>query len=260
MTKFSHQEMMHDKGFLHPMGFIDDLKWEHVRENTIEAMRKHGYVWWKEGTHEQAIKLRNFLGQHVYTTDVKSKEGSKAMLSKKGGIGPHTDHHDVDFVLWYVHQACSDGGETMLYPFERVLRRMSLVGGMFHPKYRDLKCKEHKVFPDDAGEHLVIQRTGQRQSIFRNLYLDCSIISGNILDVHKPLLYYSFWLAKHQDLEDNKLWFMLFQQSIEVTLPLRGHLNQNDIFIFDNRLNMHARTEYFDDKRHLERHWIKAVI
>jgi len=256
MTKFSYQEMMHEKGFLHPIGFIDDLDWEHVRENTIDAMRKHGYVWWKDGTHEQAIKLRDFLGQHVYTTDVKSKEDSKAMLSKKEAIGPHTDHHDVDFILWYVHQGCNDGGETMLYPFERILESMSnsqMARSMFHPKYRDLKCKEHKVFPDDPGEHLVIQRTGQRQSIFRNL-------ASNILDAHKPLVYYSFWLADHQDNDDNKLWFKMFQKSIEDTKPLRGYLNQNDIFIFDNRLNLHARTEYFDDKRHLERHWIKAVI
>ena len=107
----------------------------------------------------------------------------------------------------------------------------------------ELKCKEHKVFDDDKGVHRVLWK-GKANSIFR--------------EGDSTFAYYSFWLADHKGDPVVKKWFKLFQQSIECTHPLRGHLKKGDIFIFDNRKNLHARTEYVNPKRHLERHWIKA--
>lgn len=257
MTSFELMETMRSRRDLYPLGRLDQMKWQDAKDLTIEAMQKYGYVWWEQGTHEQAMKLRDFLGHHVYTTDVKAKADSKAMLSKMDTIGPHTDHHDVDFVLWYVHQHCKQGGgETHLYRFDDVLDSCAEGPGSlqwFHPKYRNLKCKEHKVFEGDPGEHLVVQRTGQKHSIFRNL-------ETNLVDVEKSLVYYSFWLADHQNDSDNQAWFKRLQEKIEQTVPSVGFLPKDSVFIFDNRLNLHARTAYHDSSRHLERHWIKAVL
>ena len=257
MTSFELMDTMHSRRDLYPLGRLDQMTMQEAKDLTIEAMYKYGYVWWENGTHQQAMELRNILGKHVYTTDVKAKESSKAMLSKMDTIGPHTDHHDVDFVLWYVHQHCKEGGgETHLYRFQDVLDTCAEGKGAlqwFHPKYRSLKCKEHKVFDDDPGEHLVIQRTGGRKSIFRNL-------ETNLLDVDKQLVYYSFWLADHKDDPDVQKWFKRFHDCIVKTEPFVGFLPKQSIFIFDNRLNLHARTSYSDPARHLERHWIKAVL
>lgn len=229
--------------------------WDEVSDVVLEQMVSNGYVWFQGGSHELAMRLKTFLGEPVYETHVREKVDSKAMLSKKSAIGPHTDHHAVDFILWYVHDHCDTGGETLIYPIDDIIDKWYDVGGiqMYHPKYRNLKCKEHRVFEGDPGEHLVIQREGSVRTIFRNM-------ETSIVDMDPPLVYYSFWLADHQDDEDAKRWFKLFQMSIECTTPLRGHLKKGDIFIFDNRRNLHSRTEYFDSKRHLERHWIKAIL
>ena len=85
-------------------------------------------------------------------------------------------------------------------------------------------------------------------------------LETNLLDVKKPLIYYSFWLADHQGDPDVQTWFKRLQEKIEQTIPSVGFLSKDSVFIFDNRLNLHARTAYHDPSRYFERHWIKAVI
>ena len=98
-----------------PSGWdADDKKFDLAHEAMIERMHRDGYVWFKEGSHSAAMRLKNLLGESLYVTHVKENTQSQSLLSKKKSLAPHTDHHAVDFVLWYVHDHCEEGGETHL--------------------------------------------------------------------------------------------------------------------------------------------------
>ena len=234
-----------------PSGWdADDIKFDLAHEAMLQRMKSDGYVWLKQGSHSAAMRLKELLGESLYVTHVKENTQSKSMLSKKKSLAPHTDHHDVDFVLWYVHDHCNEGGETHLYPTREILkernkRMLSWV--------RSLKCKEHKVFEDDLGIWPVIQWSSDSTLSEEG---PGTLYRG----VSQMLWYYSFWLADVTSGENAEKAFKLLQERIEQMEPLRGHLKKGDIFIFDNRLNLHARTEYFSSKRHLERHWVKAIL
>ena len=228
-----------------PSGWeLDDKKFDLAHEAMIERMNRDGYVWFKQGSHNAAMRLKKLLGESLYVTHVKENTQSKSLLAKKKSLAPHTDHHAVDFVLWYVHDHCDKGGETHLYPTQDI---GSTRSGYFRSLISPLQCKEHKIFKDDPGIWPVIQRAANNTE--KTLYRRES----------RDLWYYSFWLASPMSPRQEK-GFRLLQERIEKTEPLRGHLRQGDIFIFDNRLNLHARTEYFDSKRHLERHWIRGIL
>jgi len=233
-----------------PSGWgADDTKFDLAHEAMIQGMYQNGYVWFKQGSHDAAMRLKELLGESLYVTHVKENTQSKSLLASKRSLAPHTDHHAVDFVLWYVHDHCGEGGETHLYPTREILkeqnkRMLSWV--------RSLKCKEHKVFEDDPGIWRVVQWSSRRAAVAEGL--------GNLYrNNSQRLWYYSYWLADVTSGNAEKA-FKLLQERIEQMEPLRGHLKKGDIFIFDNRLNLHARTEYFDSKRHLERHWVKAIL
>lgn len=232
-----------------PSGWdTDEKKFDLAHEAMIEHMYCDGYVWLQQGSHSSAMRLKNLLGESLYVTHVKENTQSKSLLTKKKSLAPHTDHHAVDFVLWYVHDCCERGGETHLYPtkdisfpaFSRRISKMPLI------------CKEHKVFEGDPGSWPVLQTLPTRAEKARG---PLTLYRGE----NKGLWYYSFWLANPESELQEKA-FKLLQSRIEQAEPLRGHLKKGDIFIFDNRLNLHARTEYFDSKRHLERHWVKAIL
>ena len=137
--------------------------WDEVSDVVIEQMTNNGYVWLQGGSHELAMRLKTFLGKPLYETHVREKIDSDAMLAKKRAIGPHTDHHAVDYILWYVHDHCERGGETLIYPVDDVLRWFPLVSANqgLNVKYSNLKCKEHKVFDGDKGEHVVLWKGNQ---------------------------------------------------------------------------------------------------
>ena len=231
-----------------PSGWdADDKKFDLAHEAMIERMHRDGYVWFKQGSHSAAMRLKELLGESLYVTHVKENTQSKSLLSKKKSLAPHTDHHAVDFVLWYVHDHCEEGGETHLYPTKDIVLKRRLRSWAL-----SLECKEHKIFEDDPGIWPVIQYAPTREEKARG---PLTLYRGE----NNGLWYYSFWLANART-ERHEKAFKLLQEKIEQTEPLRGHLKKGDIFIFDNRLNLHARTEYFDSKRHLERHWVKGIL
>jgi len=233
-----------------PSGWdADDTKFDLAHQSMIEGMQQNGYVWFKQSSHSVAMRLLKLLGEPIYEEHVKEDLESTSFLKKKGPLAPHTDHHYADFIMWYVHDHCDEGGETRLYPTREILkerdkRMLSWV--------RSLKCEEHKAFKGDPGIWPVIQWSP-----------DSIIVEGGpgtlYRDVSQRLWYYSYWLADRTSGNVEKA-FKLLQARIEQMNPLRGHLKKGDIFIFDNRLNLHARTEYFNSKRHLERHWVKAIL
>lgn len=232
-----------------PSGWdTDEKKFDLARDAMIEHMYRDGYVWFKQGSHNAAMRLKGLLGESLYVTHVKENTQSKSLLSKKKSLAPHTDHHAVDFILWYVHDHCEEGGETHLYPTKTIdhnkLRLMAIAD--------QLECKEHKIFEGDPGIWPVLQTIPTRAE---KAYGPLTLYRGEYFG----LWYYSFWLANAVT-ENMEKKFKLLQKRIEQAEPFRGHLKKGDIFIFDNRLNLHARTEYFDSKRYLERHWIKAII
>jgi hypothetical protein len=242
-----------------PSGWdADEAKFDLVHEAMIQGMHQNGYVWLKQSSHAVAMRLKNLLGESLYVTHVKENTQSKSLLTKKKALAPHTDHHDVDFILWYVHDHCDKGGETHIYPTDEIMKLKTIRMLQRKDRLLTLKCSEHKIFEDDPGAWPVCQfvpgiwtKGTERGDLFRHRW--------SMDRRGRALWYYSFWLAKPKD-DNQKLVFRLLQESVEQLEPLRGHLKKGDIFIFDNRLNLHARTEYFDSKRHLERHWVKAIL
>ena len=92
----------------------DDKKFDLAHEAMIERMYRDGYVWFKQGSHSAAMRLKELLGESLYVTHVKENTQSKSLLAKKKSLAPHTDHHAVDFVLWYVHDHCEAVSYTHL--------------------------------------------------------------------------------------------------------------------------------------------------
>jgi hypothetical protein len=100
---------------------------------------------------------------------------------------------------------------------------------------KSIELFEHKVFPNDKESYpfVAIDDNGNRK------------------------FYYSFWLVKNEDKQNEAL--LTFQKLIRETEPVRLNLKDKDILIVDNHRVFHGRTPIEGSKdRFLKRFWLSA--
>ncbi len=199
------------------------------KPNIKELLEQHGWFHGKGFSEEERSVLLESLGKVIMVTHVTPNPASKAMVTSRRAIGPHTDHHKASFILWHCVDQSACGGESLLIDSRQILSQLTRDELSTLEK---LKLMEHKVYPDDSESHPMLE-------------------AGE--DGHYRI-YYSFWLAENETPEA----FTRFRSKAESIAPIAIKLSPGDILVIDNRRMLHARKAIAEDShRHLIRFWVE---
>ena len=201
-------------------------------EKLTTKLKENGWLHLTNKTDEQLNDILNTLGQVIMTTDVVVKPDGKGMVTSAKGLDFHTDHHNAKYILWYCLKQTDSGGDSILMDAEKIFQQLSADQ---QDQLKTIELFEHKVFPDDKESYpfVAIDNNGNRK------------------------FYYSFWLVKNEDKQNEAL--LTFQKLIRETEPVRLNLKDKDILIVDNHRVFHGRTPIDGSKdRFLKRFWLTA--
>ncbi|MEO5641749.1 MAG: TauD/TfdA family dioxygenase [Bacteroidia bacterium] len=201
-------------------------------EQLTTKLKDNGWLHLSNKTEEQLNDILNSLGQVIMTTDVVVKPDGKGMVTSAKGLDFHTDHHNAKYILWYCIKQTDSGGDSILMDAEKIFQQLSADR---QDQLKTIELFEHKVFPDDKESYpfVAIDNNGNRK------------------------FYYSFWLVKNEDKQNEAL--LIFQKLIRETEPVRLNLKDKDILIVDNHRVFHGRTPIDGSKdRFLKRFWLSA--
>jgi hypothetical protein len=195
-------------------------------------LKENGWLHLTNKTEEQLNNILNSLGQVIMTTDVVVKSDGKGMVTSAKGLDFHTDHHNAKYIIWYCFKQTDSGGDSILMDAEKIFQQLSADQ---QDQLKSIELFEHKVFPNDKESYpfVAIDDNGNRK------------------------FYYSFWLVKNEDKQNEAL--LTFQKLIRETEPVRLNLKDKDILIVDNHRFFHGRTPIEGSKdRFLKRFWLSA--
>ena len=195
-------------------------------------LKENGWLHLTNKTEEQLNDILNSLGQVIMTTDVVVKPDGKGMVTSAKGLDFHTDHHNAKYIIWYCFKQTDNGGDSILMDAEKIFQQLSADQ---QDQLKSIELFEHKVFPNDKESYpfVAIDDNGNRK------------------------FYYSFWLVKNEDKQNEAL--LTFQKLIRETEPVRLNLKDKDILIVDNHRVFHGRTPIEGSKdRFLKRFWLSA--
>jgi len=201
-------------------------------EKLTTKLKENGWLHLTNKTDEQLNDILNTLGQVIMTTDVVVKPDGKGMVTSAKGLDFHTDHHNAKYILWHCLKQTDSGGDSILMDAEKIFQQLSADQ---QDQLKTIELFEHKVFPDDKESYpfVAIDNNGNRK------------------------FYYSFWLVKNEDKQNEAL--LTFQKLIRETEPVRLNLKDKDILIVDNHRVFHGRTPIDGSKdRFLKRFWLTA--
>lgn len=195
-------------------------------------LEETGFVWIKRGGKDYFEKITTELGEVIFTTDVKVKPESRALVTSEKELDFHTDHHRANLIAWYCIEQTDEGGETILQDANKIFE---LLGREEQEELRMVRLFEHKIFEDDEDSYpFVTEENGRRA------------------------FYYSFWLVKDNISQQQKEIIRKYQNLTRETEYLKLKLNPTDILIIDNHRILHGRTAIAGNKkRFLKRLWIK---
>jgi hypothetical protein len=202
------------------------------QQKVLEVLNRQGWYFGQNISDEERCAMMNEMGQVIWTTEVTPNPKSRAMVTSRKAIGPHTDHHRAEYILWHCIEQSTVGGESLLIDAREILN------GMSPEDLRELEqvsLMEHKVFQSDGDSYPMLERGEDGQ--------------------YK--IYYSFWLASNEATPA----FQRFSAKVKSTPPIVVNLQPNDVLVIDNRRMLHARGPISDDsRRHLRRYWIEKKI
>ena len=200
-----------------------------TQQNIHEMLRTQGWYHGENYSEYDRTELLDGLGKVNMVTQVTPNPASRSMVTSRKAIGPHTDHHRADYILWNCLNQSPFGGESILIDSWAILDRMT---DQEKRALESVLLMEHRVFPDDSERHPMLEK--REDGLYR--------------------IYYSFWLAD----KDAPEAFHRFRSLVEETTPMVIALKPKDILVIDNRRMLHARGAISEDStRHLVRYWIE---
>jgi hypothetical protein len=201
-------------------------------EQLTTGLKEKGWFHLTNKSEAQLNDILNSLGKVILTTDVVVKPDGKGMVTSSKGLDFHTDHHNAKYILWYCFKQTDSGGDSILMDAEKIYQQLSADE---QEQLKAIELFEHKIFPDDKESYpfVAIDESGKRK------------------------FYYSFWLVKDEDKQNQGL--QTFQKLIRESAPVRLNLQDRDILIVDNHRIFHGRTSIDGSKdRFLKRFWLTA--
>lgn len=198
----------------------------------MTALSEKGYFHLTAQSSEQVVALTKKLGNVFYTTDVKIKSDSRALVTSAKAIDFHTDHHRAQWVLWHCLEQTDIGGESILMDATQAYKMLSDADKKI---LSQVMLLEHKIF----GEGMDL----------------CPLVQENngILK-----FYYSFWLVDKNMSQEKKRSVMAFRNSITAQNIITIKLERSDVLIVDNHRILHGRRKIEGhQKRFLKRFWIE---
>lgn len=193
-----------------------------------EIIQQQGWLHLRGLTEVKAREIALELGHVLLETQVKPSPESRSLVTSNRPLGPHTDHHAAQYILWYCEAQSLTGGETLLIDAWKVIETMPKA---FVDQLYKTQLKEHAVFDGDLDFHNMLEDR----------------VEG------KWNVYYSFWLANKEE----NVAFQAFTRALTTAPQVEFRLAPGDVLIVDNRRMLHCRKAIpVADTRHLIRLWI----
>ncbi len=202
-------------------------------KNIITKLEDKGFLFIAKQSEREVATLLDYLGEVIYTTDVKVNLESKSLVTSASALDFHTDHHRAKWILWHCLEQTDIGGETILVDAAKIYQNLAKK----HQKaLSEIMLFEHKVFEGDRDS--------------------CPLVS----EVDGVLrFYYSFWLVKKELSGEQESALSAFREAITVESPIKMKLQKNDIIIVNNHRILHGRCEIKGTQnRFLKRFWIEC--
>tara|TARA_B110000003_G_scaffold260703_1_gene281817 strand:- start:3310 stop:3942 length:633 start_codon:yes stop_codon:yes gene_type:complete len=200
-------------------------------ESVMGCLNQDGWAVFDSTVVLPEIVIEN-LGHIIMENDVSIDVGSRSLVRSNKALPPHTDHHLVEYILWYCHEQDVAGGDSILVDGIEVFDRQSQADKDI---LKSIHLMEHCVFEGDLTQHPMVSEERDNLS-----------------------LYYSFWMAEGlSELQRNA--FDRFTKSVMETEPERFKLPQYWCLVINNKRIFHGRTALSEDSdRFLKRYWISS--
>ena len=197
----------------------------------VQHLRESGYLQAHDTTEDGLRACLVELGTIIQTTDVTPRPG-RALVTSRKPLGPHTDHHRADLVVWHCHAQADEGGETLLWDGLKVFSSLDLEDQAALGRVR---FKEHRAFPDDPESHPMVER-----------------LHGQVR------LYYAYWLRDQLDPPEARA-LEHFRDTLTRTPVMKLRLQPGDSLLVANRRVLHGRTAITGTgNRLLRRFWVSC--
>lgn len=196
-----------------------------------DLVRVDGFGLLRGGGPAALAETLRSLGDVLFVEEVKTANGSRALVTSTRALSPHTDHHRARWIVWICLQPAELGGDSLVIDGLAALARLT-------DEQRDALTRvelfEHSVFAGDMERHAMLTRTpGAR-----------------------PRLYYSYWLAEEAMPPAEQAAFDAFTDAVRASEQHRSRLRPGDLLVVDNHRVLHGRTAIEAGSRHLTRYWL----
>lgn len=192
-------------------------------------LKKNGFLHLTNQTEKQLQEILSSLGEIIMTTDIVIKTESKGLVTTEFAIDFHTDHHSAKYIVWYCYKQTDLGGESLLIDAEKLYLTLPID---VQESLKFVELFEHKIYENDKSSYPFVQIDTDNNRQFH-----CSLI--NDLDKQNPS-------------------YLIFEELIKQTSPIKIRLQESEILIINNHRMFHGRTAISGSKdRFLKRFWLK---
>lgn len=192
-------------------------------------LKKNGFVHLTNQTEKQLQEILSSLGEIIMTTDIVVKTESKGLVTTEFEIDFHSDHHSAKYIIWYCYKQTDLGGESLLIDAEKLYLTLPID---VQESLKFVELFEHKIYENDKSSYPFIQIDADNNRQFH-----CSLV--NDIDKKNPS-------------------YIIFEELIKQTDPMKIRLEESDILIINNHRMFHGRTAISGSKdRFLKRFWLK---
>jgi alpha-ketoglutarate-dependent taurine dioxygenase len=200
-------------------------------QEVIGALEARGFVHLR-GAGEAAFEaLLPRLGRTLHVEEIVVRPESRALVTSRRALAPHTDHARAARIAWYCHAQTELGGDTVLVD---ALDAWARVPPAQRERLGRVRLFEHAVFPGDPETHPLVT-----------------------FEAGRPRFYYSFWLADEAMPEPEREALARFHEAVRESPEVRLRLEPGDVLVVDNGRILHGRTAIEGrPTRRLRRVWL----
>lgn len=206
----------------------------HSERGLSEAVRRHGFACVRGIEPRQLDGLLSPFGRVLHVEEVVVRPDSRALVTSRRALPPHTDHHRAAYIAWHCIRQTDQGGDSVLVDARAVWARLT---DTHRAALTRVMLFEHSIFPGDDSTHPMV-----------TLNLDGT-----------PRFYYSYWLADRELTPEQKEAFDAFSEEVGAGPTVQLRLEPGDLLAIDNRRMLHGRTAIEGrPTRWLRRYWLSG--
>lgn len=200
-------------------------------ETASGALTDQGFALVRGATTGDVAAILGALGRIIHEFDVRPRRGTRALVTSKRNLPPHTDHHRAHWIAWRCVRPAAAGGESVVVDArEAFLALPSATRRVLH----EVMLMEHDVFDDGVVQQPLVSTHGG-----------------------VPRIYFSYWLCRDDLPTSHEVAIRAFRDAVEAAPHRRATLMRGDLLVLDNTRMLHGRTAFEDDDRWLHRFWLE---